>query len=61
MVRASKQPDLVAVVMTADGRRLPVPLRDLAGRPSAIDLIRDLLLGLIALITGSRQEPGGSG
>ncbi|MET1232756.1 MAG: hypothetical protein ABWY52_07900 [Candidatus Limnocylindrales bacterium] len=56
--------ELVAVVVTTDGRRVPVrfqetiPADDLALR----DLLRLVglgLLGLIGLITGSRREPGG--
>jgi hypothetical protein len=55
----------VAVVVTSDGRRLTVPLRDLESRDvSPLGLLRSLLaafedlLGL--LITGSRRENGGS-
>ncbi len=54
----------VAVVVTADGRRVHVPLPD----GSLVDvsffgLLRSLLLGLdglLGLITGSRRENGGS-
>jgi len=55
----------VAVVVTADGRRVTVPLRDLdlqGGSP--LDLLRSLLAGLESLlgllITGSRRENGGT-
>ena len=41
--------------------RFAVGQSDAISAPSLIDTIRGLLLGLIALITGSRQEPGGSG
>jgi hypothetical protein len=55
----------VAVVVTADGRRVTVPLRDLASRDvSVLDLLRSLLVGLEGLlgllITGSRRENGGT-
>lgn len=59
--------ELVAVVVTTDGRRVPVRFRDTI--PAAdhsplapLDLLRLLglgLLGLVGLITGSRREPGG--
>jgi hypothetical protein len=49
----------VAVVVTTDGRRVTVPVRDLP-----LDLLRSLLLGLEGLlgllITGSRRENGGT-
>jgi hypothetical protein len=55
----------VAVVVTSDGRRVTVPLRDLDRRDgSLLDLLRSLLAGLDGLlgllITGSRREDGGS-
>jgi hypothetical protein len=55
----------VAVVVTADGRRVTVPLRDLHSQDvSPLDLLRSLLVGLesllVLLITGSRRENGGS-
>jgi hypothetical protein len=55
----------VAVVVTADGRRLTVPLRDLEPQGvSPLDLLRSLLAGLEGLlgllITGSRRENGGT-
>ncbi len=59
MVRRSGQRDFVAVVITADGRRVPVPFGQVASSPSLRDTIRVLLLGLIGLITGSRRESGG--
>jgi hypothetical protein len=62
VVRSNEERELVAVVLTADGRRVPVRYRDVvAPDRSAVGLLRSLLLGLLALITGSRQEPGGSG
>jgi hypothetical protein len=55
----------VAVVVTADGRRLTVPLRDLEAQDvSLLGLLRSLLAGLEdllgLLITGSRRENGGT-
>jgi len=55
----------VAVVVTSDGRRVTVPLRDLdSRRVSVLDLLRSLLAGLDGLlgllITGSRRENGGT-
>ncbi len=55
----------VAVVVTSDGRRVTVPLRDLDGYSAPLlDLLRSLLAGLDSLlgllITGSRREDGGT-
>ncbi len=55
---------LVAVVITTDGRRVPVRYQDTipADDLSLRDLLRLVglgLVGLIGLITGSRREPGG--
>jgi hypothetical protein len=48
----------VAVVVTSDGRRVTVPLDELA--PGAAPVaFRSILLSLLGLIGGSRQEPGG--
>ena len=54
----------VAIVVTSDGRRVPMPLDD---RPSLDEslaaLLRSLLVGLeslLGLITGSRRENGGT-
>jgi hypothetical protein len=57
--------DRVAVVVTTDGRRVSVPVRDLRSQGvSLLDLLRSLLAGLDGLlgllITGSRRENGGS-
>lgn len=54
----------VAVVVTADGRRVNLPTRT-GGLVdvSLLGIIRSLLLGLdglIGLITGSRRENGGT-
>ncbi len=48
----------VAVVVTRDGRRLNVPLEDLQPKTAPVSL-RSILLSLLGLIGGSRQEPGG--
>jgi len=55
----------VAVVVTTDGRRVTVPLRDLETQDaSLLGLLRSLLAGLESLlgllITGSRRENGGT-
>ncbi|MDP2350466.1 MAG: hypothetical protein Q8M74_04840 [Chloroflexota bacterium] len=57
--------NVVAVAVTADGRRVNVPLRDLVPSDvSLLDLLRSLLVGLESLlgllITGSRRENGGT-
>jgi hypothetical protein len=51
----------VAVVVTSDGRRVNVPLDELQpdGEPVSVRSILLSLLGLLGLIDGSRQEPGG--
>jgi hypothetical protein len=48
----------VAVVVTRDGRRVNVPLEDLEPEAAPVSL-RSILLSLLGLIGGSRQEPGG--
>ena len=51
----------VAVVVTSDGRRVPVPVD--SGLVDVSLLLRNLLLGLeslLGLITGSRRENGGT-
>jgi hypothetical protein len=54
----------VAIVVTSDGRRIHVPLPE-TGIVDVVllPILRSLLLGLdglLGLITGSRQENGGS-
>ena len=50
----------VAVVMTADGRRVHVPINtDPLADVSLLALLRSGLDGLLGLITGSRRENGG--
>jgi len=60
-----RQRSAVAVVVTADGRRVTVPVHDLpSSNVSLLDLLRSLLAGLDGLlgllITGSRRENGGT-
>jgi hypothetical protein len=59
-----RQRSAVAVVVTTDGRRVTVPVRDLSHDVSLLDLLRSLLAGLDGLlgllITGSRRENGGT-
>jgi hypothetical protein len=52
----------VAVVVTADGRRVQVPLDPQPLDVALLSLIRSLLGldGLLGLITGSRRENGGT-
>jgi len=59
VVRSSEQHDFVAVVVTADGRRVPLPYAQVAPTTTVRDTIRILVLGLLGLITGSRRESGG--
>ncbi len=50
----------VAVVVTADGRRVQVPVAHLPGdEVSLLGILRLIGRGLLALIKGSGQEPGG--
>jgi hypothetical protein len=53
----------VAVVVTADGRRVHVPLDPSPADVSLLDLLRSLpgLDGLLGLITGSRRDRGTRG
>ena len=52
----------VAIVVTSDGRRVPMPVRHASAVDPLLDLLRSLLLGLEGLvgllITGSRREDG---
>jgi hypothetical protein len=53
----------VAVVVTSDGRRVHLPVGGDSLELSVLSLIRSLLVGLedlLALITGSRRENGGT-
>jgi len=53
----------VAVVVTADGRRVHVPVENHTVGHSLVELFRLLLIGLedvLELITGSRREDGRS-
>jgi hypothetical protein len=55
---------LVAVAVTPDGRRIPLPARPLdLLEVSLLSLLRILLVGvedIVVLITGSRRENGGT-
>ena len=60
MVRINEARDFAAIVVTADGRRVPVRTRDvISAEVSLPSILRVIGLGLLALITGSRREPGG--
>jgi hypothetical protein len=48
---------LAAVAIRADGRRVPVQLPD--AEVSLLGKLELVALGLIAILTGSRREPGG--
>ena len=54
----------VAIVVTSDGRRVPMPLDDRGPLDMSLSaFLRSLLLGLdglLGLITGSRRENGGT-
>jgi hypothetical protein len=54
----------VAVVVTSDGRRLPMPIDSGLNDVSLLGILRSLLVGLEdllgLLITGSRRENGGT-
>jgi hypothetical protein len=54
----------VAIVITSDGRRLPMPLNGSGLTDASLfGILRSLLLGLdglVGLITGSRRENGGT-
>ena len=50
----------VAVVITADGRHVSVPVDFGPVDVFLLSLIRQLGLGLLGLITGSRRENGGT-
>jgi hypothetical protein len=53
----------VVVAVTADGRRVQMPLDDRSFDVSLLGILRSLLLGLdglLGLITGSLRENGGT-
>ncbi|CAN5481855.1 hypothetical protein BH24CHL9_BH24CHL9_08700 [soil metagenome] len=57
MGQTDRHRTLAAIAIRADGRRVPVNL------PSNVEVsilgrLELIVLGLLALITGSRQEPG---
>jgi len=49
---------LAAIAIRADGRRVHVPLPDPA-EVSILAKLEQVVLGLLALLTGSRRESGG--
>jgi hypothetical protein len=58
--RQDRRPVVIAI--TADGRRVQIPLND-SGSDALLGILRSLLLGLdglLGLITGSRRENGGT-
>jgi hypothetical protein len=58
--QTNSSPELVAVVITADGRRMPVRFSDTPAADVSIpSILKGIVLELLALITGSRREPGG--
>jgi hypothetical protein len=60
VVRINEARDFAAVVVTADGRRVPVRLHDVFSAEVTLpSILRVIGLGLLALITGSRRETGG--
>jgi hypothetical protein len=59
MVRNAEQRELVAIVVTSDGRRVPMRYADTTSATSFLAVLRALVLGLVGLITGSRRESGG--
>jgi hypothetical protein len=57
MGQTDRHRSLAAIAIRADGRRVPASLpRDV--EVSIIGRLELIVLGLLALITGSRQEPG---
>ncbi|GEM_PF-3537207 len=58
MGQADRNRDLVAIAIRGDGARVPVRLPAPVG-VSILGRLELLGLGLIALLTGSRREPGG--
>ncbi len=60
MVRAQQDRELVAVVITTDGRRVPVRFADTRPVDTSIPgILRLIGLRLLALIGGSRRESEG--
>jgi hypothetical protein len=57
---SNSRQELVSIVVTSDGRRVPVRLSDTpAGQEAVTESIRTIVRRLLALISGSREEPGG--
>jgi hypothetical protein len=60
VVRINEARDFAAIVVTADGRRVPVRFHDVVSPEVTLpSILRVIGLGLLALITGSRRETGG--
>jgi hypothetical protein len=59
MGQTDRSRKLAAIAIRADGRRVPVRLPDPA-EVSILGRLELLGLGLLALLTGSRRESGGS-
>jgi hypothetical protein len=57
MGQTNRQRSLVAIAVRGDGSRAPVRLPAPAGA-SIIAKLESLVLGLLALLSGSRREPG---
>ena len=57
MGRTDRHRILTAIAIRADGRRVPVDLPSDV-EVSIIGRLELIVLGLLALITGSRKEPG---
>jgi hypothetical protein len=58
MGQTNRSRKLVAIAIREDGRRVPVRLPDPAG-VSILSKLELVVLGLVALLTGSRRETGG--
>lgn len=57
--------ELAPVVITTDGKRVRLPAPSALPAPDSVKvslpgILRLIGLGLVALITGSRREPGGT-
>jgi len=57
--RSVEQRVPVAVVVTADGRRVAVPVSPRIFEVAPVAVLRAIGLGVLSLITGSRREPDG--
>jgi hypothetical protein len=57
--RSAEQWVPVAVVVTADGRRVAVPVSPAIFEVAPVAVLRAIGLEVLSLITGSRREPDG--